>query len=604
MIAIVLTAGCGRRMRPLTDTTHKTLIEIGGRTVIDRLLDALVANGIRRVVVVTGYRAEDLRGHLARRNDQFEFTYVHNARWADTNNIVSVALALEHTQIDDDVLLVESDLVMEPAVIGRILQSPYPDVALVDRFRPGMDGTVVSLDGDLVSAVTPPHLQGPGFRLDDKYKTVNIYKLSRHFCDGAFRRLITWYAHSLDDQCYYEVILGILITGRQVQMHAAVLGRERWCEVDDPVDLDQVRFVFDPSNRDAMLTRSMGGLWLHEVLDFCWLRNAHFPTASAWEELRHALPSVLVSYGSAQAIIDRKMSWWLQCAEERVVALNGASTAFPLLAGLLRGETMLGPEPTFGEYSRWFPQARTYRDAPGYDLEALPSLVPPGGCVAVVTPNNPTGTHVGAERIHQLAKAWPDRRFLVDTSFAAFANDVSTVALLETDPLQNVVVLESLSKSLGTPGLRLGWLYSANLDLVQSIRAGLPIWAMNSMAEHFLEMLLKRRDEVAASFAHSATDRDHLATTLAGLPGVADVILGHGNFLLVRLDGGPEQAAGLTSALLCEHAISIKNASAKMGDGRAWIRVAVRTPADHVRLARAWQASSARVPEASRAPLT
>ena len=325
MMALVLTAGSGRRMRPVTDDIHKTLIEIGGRTVLDRLLDALAENGVRRVVIVTGYRAGDLAAHIATRRGEFDFTLVHNERWAETNNIVSVALALEHAQIDDDVLLIESDLVMEPAVLTRLIKSPYPDVALVDRFRPGMDGTVVELDGDVVRAVLPPHLHGPGFRVDDKFKTVNVYKLSRRFCAGAFRRLITWYASAIDDQCYYEVILGILVAGRRERVYALVLDGKRWCEIDDPIDLDQARFMFDRACRSEVLAHTQGGMWLYDVLDFCWLRNLHFPTQSAWAELRNSVPAVLSSYGSTQAVLDQKMAWWLLCDRRRVVALVGVS---------------------------------------------------------------------------------------------------------------------------------------------------------------------------------------------------------------------------------------------------------------------------------------
>lgn len=589
MIAIVLTAGSGRRMRPLTDAIHKTLIEVGGRTVLDRILDALLENGVRRVVLVTGYRAEDLVQHAQKRKHEFEFEFVHNERWAQTNNVVSVALALEQARIDEDVLLIESDLIVDKAVIARVLQSPYPDVALVDHFRPGMDGTVLELEGDVVRAVVPPHLQGPDFRIDDKYKTVNIYKFSQRFCTGAFRRLISWYAQAIDDQCYYEVILGILVAGRKELMYAEVLHGESWCEIDDPVDLDQARFLFDPPSRSAMLAKTQGGMWLHDVLDFCWLRNMHFPTPSCWAELRNSVPLVLSSYGSAQMVLDRKMAYFLLCRPEQVVALSGASVLFPILTRLWAGRPILRPEPTFGEYARCFPWANTYRDAPGFDPQILPERVPPGGVVVLVTPNNPSGFHIRAKDVHGLAEKWPDRFFLVDISFAAFSGDESLLTLLETKPLKNVAVLESLSKSLGVPGLRLGWLYSDAEELLAAVRADVPVWAMGSLAEHFLEMLLKRRGEVAESLLRTFQDREELTQLVSALPGVQAVVPSAGNFLLVQLKGSANEAARFCVDMLRVHAVYLKDASAKLADGHGWLRLAVRTPADHARLGTAWR---------------
>ena len=78
-----------------------------------------------------------------------------------------------------------------------------------------MDGTVVTIEGGLVHQVIPPHLQVGDFSFRDKFKTVNVYKFSKEFCRTQFRQLLTFYAQTFDDNCYYELILGILIYMRQ-----------------------------------------------------------------------------------------------------------------------------------------------------------------------------------------------------------------------------------------------------------------------------------------------------------------------------------------------------------------------------------------------------
>jgi hypothetical protein len=84
-------------------------------------------------------------------------------------------------------------------VIARLLRSPHRDVALVDHYRTGMDGTVVSISGGVITSVVPPHLQQEDFSFAGKYKTLNIYKLSSELCAGQLRQLLVFYARFIDD---------------------------------------------------------------------------------------------------------------------------------------------------------------------------------------------------------------------------------------------------------------------------------------------------------------------------------------------------------------------------------------------------------------------
>src|SRR3954468_4495588 len=145
MQALILAAGFGRRMRPLTDARHKTLLPISGGTIIDRILSGLAEHGVSPIPIVTGRRGEELRAHVAGRFPTLDIRYVHNPEFESTNNIHSMSLALDGMDLDDDVVLIESALIYEPRVLERLLSSAHENVALVDRYRPGMDGTVVTL---------------------------------------------------------------------------------------------------------------------------------------------------------------------------------------------------------------------------------------------------------------------------------------------------------------------------------------------------------------------------------------------------------------------------------------------------------------------------
>ncbi len=586
MKAIILAAGFGNRMKPLSDTTHKTLLTIAGDTIIGRICDGLYANGVLDVAVVTGYRAEELQAYLRTRYPHLNLTFVHNARFRETNNIYSMALAFEHLRIDDDIILIESDLIYEPTVIRRILESPRPNVALVDRYRSGMDGTVVTVSDGIIHNIIPPHLQTSNFDFSDKYKTLNIYKFSRHFCNTVFKQLLTYYATVIDANCYYELILGILIYMQRETIYAEVLNGERWAEVDDPNDLRVAEFVFNDGSRQAILDATSGGYWSHDVLDFCFIRNMYFPTASMLSEMRTNCAALLQNYGSRQEVLNQKMAYHLLCDSARVVALNGASQAFPILREYLGERRVLIPQPTFGEYPRMFPGADVYGDDIGYDVDALDRRAAACNVLVCVNPNNPSGTTVSTERLHRLAADHPRTVVIADESFVDFSGYPSMVSLLEAEPLDNVIIVKSLSKTLGVPGLRLGYVYSANHEFTQFAAERLPIWNMNAFAEYLLEIILKQRGALAESFSKTARDRAGLIGRLRELPGVGQVFPSGGNFVTFELGKEAPAPADVVRWLLALESIYVKDVSAKFA-GRPRLRVAVRMPDENALLVRA-----------------
>jgi len=591
MKAIVLAAGQGARLRPLTDQGHKSLLQVGDNTILGRILDGLLAIQVRDILVVTGYRSDEVEVYLAQRYPDLALRFVHNERYRQTNNIVSLAMALDHMEIDSDVILVECDVLFDPAILTRLQSSEHGNIALVDHYRPGMDGTVVSVQAGSITQVFPPHLQTEEFDYTDKYKTLNIYRFDRDFCRERLQPLLSCYANVIDSECYYELVLGMLINMQRETVRAEVIDGSQWVEVDDPNDLAAARFTFEPELRGRILDRAKGGHWNFPVLDFTYMRNMYFPTDAMIAATRRALPSLLRSYGSAQEILNEKLAYVLQCSPERVQCLHGASQVFPRLSELLHPRRTLIPTPTFGEYPRWFAGSEVYYDAVGVDRNALAAHAGNYDLVVVVNPNNPTGTVVSTEWLYALAAQNPRTNFLVDESFSDFAGQPTLLQRLEHAPLDNVLIVASLSKSLGAPGLRMGYVYSCNTDLVARIGADLPIWNLSSTAEFLLEIVLKFKPELAASFERTAADRSELQAMLQRIDGVRQVYPSAGNFVLFRLDhSDPGRATALTEALLARHSIYIKDVSARFPEPAPYVRVAVRHPAENLRLVEALSA--------------
>ncbi len=144
--AIILAAGFGRRMQPLSHACHKALLPVAGSTILGRIVDSLLAIAVTDIIVATGYRADEVRAFCADTYPGVTFTFVHNERYATTNNIVSLSLALDRARPDADVLTIECDLLFDVHLLGRLAGGERGNVALVDRYRTGMDGTVVEVD--------------------------------------------------------------------------------------------------------------------------------------------------------------------------------------------------------------------------------------------------------------------------------------------------------------------------------------------------------------------------------------------------------------------------------------------------------------------------
>lgn len=582
MKALILAAGYGRRMRPLTDSRHKTLLEVGGVPILARIVDSLHANGVHDIVIVTGYRADELRAFLSDRYPGHTFQFVNNARYQETNNIVSLAMAFDALDIQDDLLLIESDLVYESKVIERAMSSPHSNVALVDHFQSGMDGTVVEVSDEIITQIIPPHLQGPDFNFSDKFKTLNIYKFDKDFCNGAFKKLLTYYARTIDSNCYYELVLGILVNLQRQTIHAEVVSGLEWTEVDDPNDLWRAEYLFNPSQRLEQVESTFGGYWEADFVDFCFIRNMYFPTPAVDSELKHALPSLLRSYSSSQRVLNRKLSYFLLCHADRVQLTNGCSQVYPWLGSLFEDRSVLLPTPTFGEYKRVLPRHRTYPDAPGVSIHDIRGASVAGDVVVVVNPNNPTGSTQPTDELHAWILHDQDKTFVVDESFIDFSGQTPLRERLEREPLDNVIVLHSLSKCLGVPGLRLGFVYSQNREFQAFFERQLPVWNANSVAEFYLELLLKQRSEIQESIRLTIRDRETFAESLSRVCGITPFPSG-ANFILFRIDNRPaSEGRQLVRWLLTDKGIYIKDISERYQPGdQIYLRAAVRKPEEN-----------------------
>jgi histidinol-phosphate/aromatic aminotransferase/cobyric acid decarboxylase-like protein len=486
-------------------------------------------------------------------------------------------------EFDDNILIIESDLFFEPSVLGKIIHSKYANVALVDKFKTGMDGTVVTVNNRIITNIIPIQLQDQNFDFSDKYKTLNIYKFSKEFCEKSFKKLLHYYAQTIDDNCYYEMILGILIYLQKEVINAEFIDDELWAEVDDPNDLNVAEFIFADKSKLGILDNAYGGFWNYGISDFAFIRNVYFPNSSMISEMKHNFSTLLQNYCSRQDILNQKLSFFLLCDKTQVHLLNGASQIFPLFGQLFKNKRVLLPDPTFGEYPRIFPHADTYSDKVGIDSSEIELKKEHHDIIIFVNPNNPTGTYVENEYIHHFAQENPEKTVIVDESFIDFSEKISVLSLLQNQPLDNVIIIKSLSKTLGVPGLRLGFVFSSDAEFNQNVKDFLPIWNSNSIAEFFLEILLKHRGSLEESYQRTVLDRKAFFRHCSELSYIKKVHTSAANFLLLEFEKSAKNR-DLPLWLMEHHSIYIRNVSDKFDNGNYFFRIAVRLPEENMRL--------------------
>ena len=231
---MILAAGMAKRLRPLTDTMPKCLLKVGGRTLLERTVDAMRQAGISEFVVVTGYRADMIRDFLSAYDESLSFTFLHNADYEHNNNIYSLWMAGEVVR-GKDFLLMDSDIFCDPAAVVRIAQEPESALA-VNRHECGEEEMKVVVDADMriteISKTCRPE--------DAMGESVGIEKIAADYSDALYKELDQMILQEKLIDIFYERAFERLIP----QGHTfRVVDTSSYFsyEIDTPEDYDHVK---------------------------------------------------------------------------------------------------------------------------------------------------------------------------------------------------------------------------------------------------------------------------------------------------------------------------------------------------------------------------
>ena len=234
MQSIILAAGMGKRLKKYTKDGTKCMVPVNGKPIIDYTLESLSKAGIKKITVVIGYKGEKLKNYIKDKYPYLEINFIENPVYDKTNNIYSLFLAKD-VLVEDDTILLESDLVFKPEIISDLVNSCEENLAVLSPFESWMDGTVVTLDAEsnITSFVDKHHFDFS--HADDYYKTVNIYKFSRDFSCNQYIPFLEAYSTALGRNQYYEQVLKVITLLDNPNLKGLVTTR-RWYEIDDAQD--------------------------------------------------------------------------------------------------------------------------------------------------------------------------------------------------------------------------------------------------------------------------------------------------------------------------------------------------------------------------------
>lgn len=593
MQAIILAAGMGKRLKELTRNNTKCMIEVNGVSLIDRMLHQLEERHLSRIVIVVGYEGQKLIDYIGTLGIQTPIVYIDNRVYDRTNNIYSLALAKDYL-CKEDTLLFESDVIFEDSVLDILLEDPRETLALVDKYESWMDGTCVKLsEDDDIEEFIP----GKKFKFKDihvYYKTVNIYKFSRHFSQTHYVPFLEAYQTALGENEYYEQVLRVITMLDEPEIKAKRLNGQKWYEIDDIQDLDIAESIFAPDEdkKIKLLQGRYGGYWRYpKLLDFCYLVNPYFPPERLKDEIKANLDTLLTQYPSGMKVISLLASKNFDVHQENILVGNGAAELIKSLMYHLEGKTGF-IRPTFDEYPNryakedsvfYVPQNRDYAYS-AYDLmtffddKDIQNLI-------LINPDNPSGNYIPVSDLLYLidwAKA-KNIRLILDESFSDFSNELNNTFIRQDilDANPHLFVMKSISKSYGVPGLRLGVLASGDTSTIASMKKDIAIWNINSFAEFYLQIESKYKEEYEEALVRFRQERKRFVEELNKITGIR-VIPSQANFIMVELAEGLS-AKSLLKRLLTKYEILVKELTAKT-EGKSYLRFAVRDEADNNRL--------------------
>jgi choline kinase len=239
MKAIILAAGVGSRIRPLTDEKPKPLLDINGKTILQRMVDAILGTQIKEIIVATGYRSEQVKNFLKKLYPEIQFIFIHNEKYEETNTAYSLYLTRRAVG-DDDFVKFDADVVFEPLVLKKLLNSELSALCIDKN---------INLDKEEVKVITDGkgNVLEVGKKLDpnlSKGESIGIEKIDSYAAKILFSELYKLMENIDNWQEYYDDSYTALVK-KGISMMAVDVSGLKWIEIDTLDDYKKALEMFN-----------------------------------------------------------------------------------------------------------------------------------------------------------------------------------------------------------------------------------------------------------------------------------------------------------------------------------------------------------------------
>lgn len=238
MQAVILAAGRGERLRPLTENLPKGLITIEGKTLLEYSLDTLRKNGIKEVIIVVGFCQDAIKRRFGENYRGLKIVYVSNDEYGITGSMYSFSKAKDLLR-DDTTLLLESDLLYDPRAVKKVLEAPYKDCILVSELSHSGDEVYICVDDNQKITQLGKNISKEG-RKNTVGELVGISKFAPKFLNQLFKKAEEDYRIGELNHHYEE---SVFAASRKsgIPVYAVLCKDLVWIEIDTEDNLKKAK---------------------------------------------------------------------------------------------------------------------------------------------------------------------------------------------------------------------------------------------------------------------------------------------------------------------------------------------------------------------------
>lgn len=240
MKAVILAAGMGTRLNPLTNNRPKCLIEVNGESIIKTVLRHLSSNNIEETIIVVGYAKDQIVKEIGYRFASMKINYIENRLFAETNNMYSLWLARDY--LERGCILIEGDVIFEEKILQNILYSEKDKAYwVVDKFTKDMNGCMLMTTPDGVINNVRIVRQKLSDIEKNSFKSVGILKITPEF-GKHLSNWLNWSVLEDNVNVYYDIVISEHVN--EYPIYALNVNGLKWFEIDDIYDLRMANSLF------------------------------------------------------------------------------------------------------------------------------------------------------------------------------------------------------------------------------------------------------------------------------------------------------------------------------------------------------------------------